>query len=273
MKIKVGQEIDIQADKRYIEHVRDYAMTDVYDALVELLTNADDSYNRLYRDNKHSKDGGDILIEYCARRKGNRSFIIIRDKAEGMNSNDMRTCLAQMGAYSSKKGNRGYMGRGAKDCTALGDLTYESIKDNRYYKSRITHNLKFILDVKGQKALKEHREKLGLKRGNGTSVTFELLPEKPIPKFQSLLVNMPWHYALRDIFADTSASCIKLRRVDDKKSGIEKLVYHAPEGDVVVDEVFDVPGYENIKAHLMILKAPEQLEEESPTRFERYGIL
>jgi len=272
MKLRVGQEIDIQADKRYIEHVRDHAMTDVYDSLVELITNADDSYSRLYRDKKRSKDGGDILIEHCERRRGNRSFLIIRDKAEGMSSGKMRDSLAKMGVYLSKEGDRGYMGRGAKDCTALGDLTYESIKDNRYYKCRITHNLKFILDDDGKRVTKEHRKKLELKKGNGTSVKLELLPEKPIPKIRSLIENLPWHYALRDIFSGTSDSCVKLRRAERGKSKVEKLLYHPPDGEVVVHDKFDIPGYEGSRAHLIIFRSPERLPE-SKNRFERFGIL
>ena len=57
MGIKEGQEIDIRVDKRYIEHVRDLAVTDVYDALVELITNADDSYNRQFIRNDRQSDG------------------------------------------------------------------------------------------------------------------------------------------------------------------------------------------------------------------------
>ena len=41
MNIRVGQVIPIEADKRYIQHVRSHAIGDVYDALVELITNAD----------------------------------------------------------------------------------------------------------------------------------------------------------------------------------------------------------------------------------------
>lgn len=69
MNIRVGQVIPIEADKRYIQHVRSHAIGDVYDALVELITNADDSYNRLFVKKKRSRDGGDILIEHMEQRK------------------------------------------------------------------------------------------------------------------------------------------------------------------------------------------------------------
>ena len=88
MRIKIGEEIPLQADKRYIQHVRSHSIGDVYDALVELITNADDSYNRLFQKKKRNKDGGDVLIEYLEQRKGS-SCVVVRDKAEGMNSSDM----------------------------------------------------------------------------------------------------------------------------------------------------------------------------------------
>ncbi len=165
LKLKVGQPVDIQTDKRYVQHNRGHAITDVYDGLVELLTNADDSYGRLYAQNKRSEDGGDILIECHEQRKSQPSILVVRDKAEGMSSDDMQRCLLTIGKYSSESGSRGYMGRGAKDCTALGDVTFSSIKDERYYQCRLTRDLKFILDVDGRKATTADREALGIKRG------------------------------------------------------------------------------------------------------------
>lgn len=81
------------------------------------------------------------------------------------------------------------MGRGAKDCTELGDLTYESIKDNRYYRCKITNDLKFILEENGSKASREQRNLLGLKDGNGTSVSLLLRQDIRLPRIQSLVLD------------------------------------------------------------------------------------
>lgn len=62
MNIKVGEEYPLRAHERYIDHNRSYAIGDVYDALVELITNADDSYHDLFAEQKRTRDGGDILI-------------------------------------------------------------------------------------------------------------------------------------------------------------------------------------------------------------------
>jgi hypothetical protein len=272
MKIKIGQPIDLETDKRYVQHVRDHAIGDVFDALVELITNCDDSYNRLYKGQKRNKDGGDILIEHLEQRKGQSSYIIVRDKAEGMDLDRMLSALRRIGAYSSEAGNRGYMGRGAKDCTALGDVIYESISDDRYYQCRLTHDLKFIPEVDGKAAGKAERESLGIAHGNGTSVKLELAANVRIPRLESLSVELPWHYALRDVLAPDSDNRVLLRRLGADGRDSIPLVYHQPEGELVVNEEFDVEGYQGARAKLRIWRAPEPLDECSP-RFERFGII
>ena len=135
---------------------------------MELITNADDSYHDLFRDQKRSRDGGDILIEHLEQRKGQPSYIIVRDKAEGLDGKEMAEKLLEPGKYSSEAGDRGYMGRGAKDCSVLGDVLFESIKEDRYYRCKITQNLKFVLEVDGAHATDAQRKQLGVSRGNGT---------------------------------------------------------------------------------------------------------
>jgi hypothetical protein len=270
MSVKVGVEVPIQVDKRYVQHVRGHAIGDVFDALPELLTNADDSYGRLYQRKQRDRDGGDILIEHLEQRKGQPSRIVIRDRGEGMDDKDMEAKLAWIGAYESKAGDRGYMGRGAKDCSELGNLSFESIKNERYYRCRVTHDLKFKLEARNEKITKEIRKRLGIPRGNGTSVTLDLNSGTRMPRFDSMVSDLPWHYALRDIMAENSPSRVLLRRGDDGEP--VRIVYRPPEGEVVIDEEFNVAGYTGAKARLKVWRSAESLEDSKP-RFERYGIL
>jgi hypothetical protein len=271
-KVKIGLPVDIQTDKRYLQHNRDHAITDVYDALVELITNADDSYGRLYAQNKRNDNGGDILVECQEQRKGQPSILVVRDRAEGMSGDDMQRCLLTIGKYSSDGGSRGYMGRGAKDCTALGDVTFSSIKDERFSQCRLTRDLKFILEMDGRKLNAADRDALGIKRGNGTSVRIELSPGVRLPRFDSLAADLPWHYALRDIMSVSSASRVLLRRLGTDEQ--QHLVFRSPDGEQVIDEEFLIPGYPEIKARLKIWRAPEPLDEsKSGARFERFGMI
>src|SRR5712692_7739131 len=144
MAIKLGQPVDFNLSKRYYQFNRQYAIRDVFDALVELITNSDDSYHRLYRNGLIENDGGRILLEHCEQRKGQRSILRVHDRAEGMSLEEMREKLADVGTKRSQSGDRGFMSRGLKDCTALGDVTVESVKDERYYKCRLTTKSQFL---------------------------------------------------------------------------------------------------------------------------------
>lgn len=164
------------------------------------------------------------------------------------------------------------MGRGARDCTALGDVTFTSIKADRLSQCRLTHDLKFILEVDSRKATSDDREALGLTRGNGTSVRIELATGTRLPRFDSLAADLPWHYSLRDIMSTSSDSRVLLRRLGTKEQ--QPLAYHAPEGERVVDEEYPIHGYPGARAHLTIWRAPEPLDESrGGTRFERFGII
>ena len=65
VKMKIGTPIDIKITLRDYDFNRQFAIRDVYDVLVELITNSDDSYHRLYKKQLRSEDGGHILIEIC----------------------------------------------------------------------------------------------------------------------------------------------------------------------------------------------------------------
>ena len=67
--MKLGQPVDLRLSPRYYQFNRGFAIRDAFDALVELITNSDDSYHRLYKKGLRSEDGGPILIEYIEQRK------------------------------------------------------------------------------------------------------------------------------------------------------------------------------------------------------------
>ena len=111
-----GEPLDI-ASRRYWQQNAQMAVRDVYDALVELITNADDRYVLL----KAKK--GCIEIEVERRRKGTLSIVRVRDFADGMTLDDMTKKLKRVGDRVSgmEKGKpvRGTNSRGAKDVAIL----------------------------------------------------------------------------------------------------------------------------------------------------------
>ncbi len=70
------------------------------------------------------------MVEIGEQGKGGYSAFMVHDRTEDMTLETMFEKLYHVGERQSSEGDRGFMGRGAKDCTALGNITYESIKDN-----------------------------------------------------------------------------------------------------------------------------------------------
>lgn len=164
-KIKLGEPIKIEITPRHYDFTRQFAVKDIFDALVELITNSDDSYGRLYKKKKRGKDGGKILVEIDYRRGNKPSRIIIRDRAEGITLEQMITKLARIGDRTSEVGDRGFMARGAKDCTSLGDLTFSSIVNDKFYKCLlVSKKLEFIPLANGSRVDEKRRKELKLTR-------------------------------------------------------------------------------------------------------------
>lgn len=253
-------------DPRYAQLVAQSAIKDVFDAMVELITNSDDSYHRQYVKGYISEDGGPITIEIDRRNK-QFSLVAVKDRAEGMTRSDMRDKIQKMGRKTSLETDRGFMGRGAKDCATLGKAIFESIKDNTYFKSEITSNLDFI-PYKPQKATEELRERLGIRRANGTVVTLQVARPNRIPRFGTILRDLPYHMALRDILSENGPTKVKLQEGFDS----QPLVYHQPKGKLVVEQTFEIPGYPGVHGKLNIWRSTESLNG-SGERFRRYGII
>ena len=108
---------EITATRRNLHQNASMAIKDVYDAIVELVTNPDDRYQRL-KDAGRLDGPGVIHIEVGRSRKG-QSKIVVRDFADGMTANDMALKLSRVGErVSGLEGGhnvRGTNSRGAKD--------------------------------------------------------------------------------------------------------------------------------------------------------------
>ena len=273
--MKLGIPLDIEIDTRYFQFNREFAIRDVFDALVELITNCDDSYHRLFENNKINEDGGPILIEICEQRKGSAlsGIIVIHDRAEGMTLKEMEDNFRGVGKRRSGSGDRGFMGRGAKDCTAIGKMTIESIKDNKYYKSELTTKPQWIPLIENKNVTEEIRRSLGVKKGNGTLITLEIQEKHRIPRIDTIMRDLPWHFALRDILSEQSPAEVLIKNLNKPLLKLEKIVYRQPEGETVCNEQFEVPGYPSATARLIIWRHPETFDDPSDKSFRKSGLI
>src|SRR3989338_4416519 len=183
----------IEVDPRHtIRRVRTAMQGNAIRALVELITNADDSYIRLGEGQKESKEG---KIDIIYKKDGYCGIFAVRDYAEGMSIDDVRNNFKRYGAATSGlkegKGVRGYFGQGAKDALAgMGGGRICTFKDNQFVECKI-----FIKDDKPMyeisdsipatsKIKKEHEID-----GNGTIAYFKADPQKlgcVVPRFDTV---------------------------------------------------------------------------------------
>jgi hypothetical protein len=135
----------ITADDRHtLRRMRTAMQGDVIRALVELITNADDSYIRL--DERGAAGTG--LIEILYRKEGYVGHFAVRDHAEGMSYATVQRSFKKYGRATSglKEGVRvrGYFGQGAKDAlVAMSEGKICTFKDDQFVEAGL-----FIEDEK-----------------------------------------------------------------------------------------------------------------------------
>ena len=257
-------EWDIAVSSRAWAHVSQKAIGDVYDALVEIVTNSDDSYRRLY------KSGGDIAIEIHHRQAPNKSLVIVKDRAEGMTFSGMVEKLGRIGNRTAGAESRGFMARGLRDCCALGDIRVESLVGGKYHACHLPWNaLKLHMISDGGKVTEAVRKRLGTGK-NCTVVTLECRDNIRVPRVKTLIRDLPMHYALRDIIGDAAA---KIRVRDGNAQKPERIMPLRLNGKEVIDTVLKLDGYPEAKPRLRIWKAATQLANVDQTRMRKSGIL
>src|SRR5512134_3159305 len=126
------------ADRVALQQADQAIRKDVLRALVEVITNCNDSYSRL--ESRGQQVSGDIIIE--VQRKHKNSVIRVRDRAEGMNDARMDKVVGTYGEATSgikeDQHVRGMWGRGLKDAIfGLGHGSVRSIQDDSFYSSSL----------------------------------------------------------------------------------------------------------------------------------------
>ena len=254
---------DLRVTRRTVMQNAKLAIRDVYDVIVELVTNADDRYQILQKK-------GRVEIE-IKRHRGRPSLLRVRDFADGMTSDEMEIKLARMGDRVSgmEQGHnvRGTNSRGAKDIAALGDVTFESIgSDQKLHTCRITKYFSFKLDPP-RAATTDERDRLGIRSGTGTLVTLSV--EASIPNHRDLRKKVACLVPLRDIITQKRT---KLFVCDLQQQRVDEIVFPSFQGNDRLVEKFEIPGYAGMLARLKICRAKRQFERDN-TRFRLGGIL
>jgi hypothetical protein len=251
------------ADRVALQQADQAIRKDVLRALVEIITNSNDSYSRL--EDMGTKVSGEIILDVWRKRKN--SVIRVRDFAEGMDDARMDVVVGTYGeATSGLKEDlhvRGMWGRGLKDAIfGLGYGYVNSIKDDMLYRSSLllkdgvpTFDLHEPIP-----ATEELRAKHGIPEGNGTEIEIVVSREDiKMPQFDNMRNYLQRHFELRTIMGSPSRLII-LRSLTgaDRVKDEHVLSYKPPRGEKVLDERFEIEGFP-ATAHLQLLRSKIQL--------------
>jgi hypothetical protein len=221
-------------------------------AIVEYVTNADDSYARLCKK-------GRILVEVEHRRDGVWS-VRIRDRAEGMTLIEMKERIGKQGVRSSGfeggRDVRGNLGLGSKDPACFGRVLFQSIKDGSYAAFAIDDQGETSASPKPLHATKEMRDELGIPQ-NGTVVTIEVRKPVSCPRHENLKQVLQNHILLRDVMQDRDREVFLLHaQKPDAKP--ERLTWIAPRTTLRVQQRgLELPGYRGTRADIFIAESDE----------------
>ena len=247
-------------DRVAIQQADQAIRKDVIRAIVELVTNCNDSYHRL--EDSGLPASGVIIIE--VQRRHIDSVLRIRDLAEGMDGDVMDRKVGTYGAATSgfKEGRsvRGLWGRGLKDAIyGLGHGSLLSVCGDLLNRCALT--IRGVTPIYEQqktiRASKVRRKQLEIPSGSNGSIV-EIVVSRPdvrFPQFDNLRRALARHFELRAIMSNPKRRVL-LRELDGRGKVKQELqlIYKAPSGAQVLDETFAVPGFP-ARAHLEVYRS------------------
>ena len=235
---------------------------DIVRGLIESITNSDDAYG---------DKPGKIRVEVEHRRGPWK--VITRDRARGMSGTQLERAIVEVAGrtsgFESGENVRGNLGRGAKDLAAFGTVTFESICNDRYSTLKLAPDGGFVLDG-DRSSTQEHREVLGIPRGNGTVVTIEVSENIRCPQHAKLATKLARHFQLRDIMSDPQR---EVTLVDLNREADEALRYSYPALQEVFSKTIDVSGYPGATAKVTIHRNHECYEDPPSDPLRPAGLL
>lgn len=229
----------INIDHRAYMFVRQMAVRNCGDAVIELVTNGLDAYDRVSATDKR------INIVYDVRGRQLR----VTDQATGVPAGRMSECFLQVGNYTSSEGSRGYFSRGAKDICALGDVTFESIHDGTYSRVTLDHEATGCLHDAGVGVTELHRTGTGIVK-NGMCVTIAIAGEVQLHRPPVLRAKVQDHHALRVALQDRHVNvnlAVPSGTRRERQAAGRLLFTPAVSKELMVDLEYHVPGYEKYK--------------------------
>lgn len=257
--------------------VKPISVRSITDAIVELVTNSDDSYNRPHEPTNRE---GQIEI-YVERIKGGKcKKLVVRDFAEGMSREQLQRAITfgeEASGFEAGRSVRGVFGRGLKEAIiALGDGEMTTIHDGMLDGARIwldpNRRPKCSLLRSPLPTTDEIRKEVGIEQGNGTKITITVTNEEMgCPDYRTLKSQIRRHYALRDINMSKQRK-VELAIQDWKMKASCPISYSPPEGKIVLDETVNMPEFGD-SISIRVWESSKELETPRHNPFGEAGLL
>src|SRR3990172_2771470 len=190
-----GDVRDLPIDPQIVSQQAKSTIKSVVDAIVELVTNSDDSYKRIELERLETE--GDIAVTVTRERGGACRALEVSDHAEGMDweaLNKAITFAASASGFFQGKTVRGLFGRGLKEAiVGLGRGRVATVRNHE--ESEVEIFLESGLPK--YRVLKRSRE---TPLPSGTTVSIDVEPNRSdCPTFDVLFRQVREHFALLDI--------------------------------------------------------------------------
>lgn len=219
------------------------------DAIVELVTNSDDSYRKIEKisEVKH----GIIRIFVHRLKRGKCKELKVIDYATGMTKDELEKALVfggeTSGFHKDCHSVRGLFGRGLKEVIiTLKEGEIYTIKDNKLsaVKMWCDKGVTRYSDIECCDASEKIRKEVGLESRSGTTVKINVKYDKILmPDYKSFRLQIENHYALRDINTLNTREVWLVFQSYKGKKWESRLKYPYPEGKLVFDKSVILPKY------------------------------
>lgn len=206
----------IPVDQRVID-IDSRRFASVEKALVELITNSDDSYARLEKTN--TQVTGQVRIQYERHQRG--ALLVVADQAEGMSFEQVCFILSYGAAHSplarGEGGGRGYFGRGLKQAIyGLGHGLIETIHAGRFSRIELfrSENGGYLYDDGDGDwlAKAEDYERLGIAEcGTQVTIVIENMHVN-ISHYRSIVQAVANNIYLRDVLTRRNVELVNVQQ-------------------------------------------------------------
>lgn len=236
--------MSLQSSGRLLEIMRQSSIRNIYEALVELITNSYDAYTRAQKIEK------EIEVSFVEVPFEKKIDICVVDQATGMDLEEMTKSLFVVGGYTSSESSRGFFGRGCKDCSFLGDITFTCIKSGVMNQVVIRQNMSTEILIRDVWVNEIHRNNYKISV-NGCHVCLrvnsKIVPDSAEETYERLNNNI----YLRNLFKD---SIITFAQGIFRK----RFMYTHGERKKLISCDYDLKEY-GTTAHLEIFKSSKPL--------------